>query len=346
MGKKYALLMGLNYSNIRRSELYGCINDMNLTRNMLIDAYGYQEENMYIFRDDFDNEKRFPTKANIVNMLTTLCSTLNEEDELWVHYSGHGAYFDDYGINETDNRDEYLLVYDNNNRGRLVALIDDEFNAILKNSKCKIIMVIDACNTGTIGDLPWNFKYDGEISRNNKLVRRSMENDIPMSNSNITIYSSARDDELAADAYNPIMQLPMGALTMAILYCLRRSNHNISCMKLYTDICEFMVESGYEQRPQLTTSVKMPSVYISRNENNIQFMENDVIVEEIVESNVERSTIIIQDSIGDAKRNYSSTVSTSSNTLHVNNKNSKNSNININNVINNTNNRFKMKFFI
>ena len=55
MGKKCALLMGLNYNNIRRSELYGCINDMNLTRNMLIDAYGYQEENMYIFRDDFRN---------------------------------------------------------------------------------------------------------------------------------------------------------------------------------------------------------------------------------------------------------------------------------------------------
>ena len=51
MGKKCALLMGLNCSNIRGSELYGCINDMNLTRNMLIDAYGYQEENMYIFRD-------------------------------------------------------------------------------------------------------------------------------------------------------------------------------------------------------------------------------------------------------------------------------------------------------
>ena len=340
MGKKCALLMGLNYSNIRGSELYGCINDMNLTRNMLIDAYGYQEENMYIFRDDFDNEKRFPTKQNITSTLIALLSTLNEEDELWVHYSGHSAYFDDYGINETDNRDEYLLVYDNNNRGRLVALIDDEFNAILKNSKCKIIMVIDACNTGTIGDLPWNFKYDGDISRNNKLVKRSMENNISMSNSNIIIFSSARDDELAADAYNPIMQLPMGALTMAILYCLRRSNHNISCMKLYTDICEFIVESGFEQRPQLTTSVKMPSVYISKNENDIQFIENDIIVEEIVESNVERSTIIIQDSISDTKRNYSSTVSTSSNTPPVhnnNNNNNKNSNIN---------NRFKMKFFI
>ena len=226
MGKKYAVLCGLNYTNMGKSwELFGCINDMNLIANMLMDAYGYKEENMYIFRDDFDLDNRYPTKNNITNRLKILCNSLEEEDELWVHMSCHGSKFRDYGTNESDGQDEYVVVYDDTKR-RLVALIDDEFNAILKNSRCKILMFFDSCNSGTVGDLQYNFLYDYATSktRGKSVLTRTNENLSMMQNNQIYIYGSARDYELAADAYNNVMQLSMGALSMAILYCLRKSN--------------------------------------------------------------------------------------------------------------------------
>jgi len=294
MGKKVALLMGLNYKSFGRNwELYGCINDMNMTKNMLIDAYGYKEEDMYIFRDDFIIDKSYPTKKNITDVLKLLCNSLGEDDELWVHYSGHGSYYNDYGVKETDNQDELIIVYDDNNIRKLVALIDDDFNAILKTSKCKIIMVFDSCNSGTIGDLPWNIKYDS--TRNNKhLLKRSPENDHIFDNKRINIFSSARDDEVAADAFNNDMQVPMGALTMAILNCLRKSNHNTSCIKLYSDICQYMKRNNFAQRPQLSCSTKYTNEIITR-DADIEFIENDVIIEELEIIRAPNIVLVIED---------------------------------------------------
>ena len=281
MGKKYAVLCGLNYTNMGKSwELFGCINDMNLIANMLMDAYGYKEENMYIFRDDFDLDNTYPTKNNITNRLKILCNSLEEEDELWVHMSCHGSRFRDYGTNESDGQDEYVVVYDDTKKG-LVALIDDEFNAILKNSRCKILMFFDSCNSGTVGDLQYNFLYDYATSktRGKSVLTRTNENLSLMKNNQIYIYGSARDYELASDAYDNVMQLSMGALSMAILYCLRKSHFNVSCLKLYIDICNFMIKYGYEQRPQFTSSTNNPTGFISQTVPI--FIENDVVIENI-----------------------------------------------------------------
>jgi len=281
MGKKYAILCGLNYSSLGKSwELFGCINDMNLIANMLMDAYGYKEENMYIFRDDFDLDNRYPTKKNITNRLKILCNSLEEDDELWVHMSCHGSQFRDYGKNESDGQDEYVVVYDDTKKG-LVALIDDEFNTILKNSKCKILMFFDSCNSGTVGDLQYNYLYDYEQSkaRDKNVLTRTKENNNMIINKQIYIFGSARDNELAADAYNNVMQLSMGALSMATIYCLRKSHFNVSCLKLYIDICNFMIKYGYEQRPQFTSSTNNPTGFISQTVPI--FIENDVVIENI-----------------------------------------------------------------
>jgi len=295
MGKKYAVLCGLNYSSLGKSwELLGCINDMNLIANLLMDAYGYKEENMYIFRDDFDLDNTYPTKNNITNRLKILCNSLEEDDELWVHYSGHGAGFRDYSTNESDGQDEYVVAYDDTKKG-LVALVDDEFNSILKKSKCKILMFFDSCNSGTVGDLQFNFLYDYQNSktRGKSVLTRTNENLSIIRNDKIYIFGSALDNELSADAYNNVMQLPMGSLTMAIIYCLRKSSYNSSCLKLYIDMCNFMVKYGYEQRPQFTSSTNNPIGFISQNVPI--FIENDVVIENIEITSHVGTQIIVEE---------------------------------------------------
>lgn len=271
MGKKYAILIGLNYKRLGKSwELYGCINDMLMMQNMLIDAYGFQKENILIFRDDINDPDSFPTYDNLLDAFRNTVLSLNEDDEFFWHYSGHGSFFDDYGVNESDNQDEIIIVYNKNKKA--TALLDDTFNEILQLTKCKITMIFDSCNSGTMGDLMWNYKYDASRS-NNKTISRSQENKLTIANSNIGIFSSARDKELAADAFNNEFQISMGALTMAVLTCLRNNNHNVSHLKLYVDICKYMIENGYEQRPQYTCSTKVPLG---------KFMRSDIY--EIVES--------------------------------------------------------------
>ena len=289
MGKKYAMLNGLNYKPLGKSwELYGCINDILMMKNMLIDAYGFQKENIRVFRDDINDPDSFPTYDNLVNAFRNTVLSLNEDDEFFWHFSGHGSFFDDYGVNESDNQDEIIIVYDKNKKA--TALLDDTFNEILQLTKCKITMIFDSCNSGTMGDLMWNYKYDASRS-NNKMISRSQEHKVPIANSNIGIFSSARDKELAADAFNNDFQISMGALTMAALSCLRNNNHNVSHLKLYVDICKYMIENGYEQRPQYTCSTKIPVGRFVRSDI-YEVTENKLLLDEVATEPTEILTVV------------------------------------------------------
>lgn len=289
MVKKCAVVAGLNYKQLGKSwELYGCINDMLMIRNMLIDAYGFQQENIRVFRDDINDPTSFPTYNNIQNTLREIFTLLTEEDEFFVHFSGHGSVFDDYGVNESDAQDEYVVVY--SEKKRPTPLLDDTFNEILQLAKCKVTMIIDSCNSGTIGDLMWNFKYDASRSNNNK-ISRSQENKLNIKNPNISIFSSARDTELAADAFNNEFQISMGALTMAVLSSLRKNNHNVSHIQAYVDICKYMRENGYTQRPQFSCSTKVPTGRFVRSDT-YEVTENKLLLDEVSTEPTEILTVV------------------------------------------------------
>jgi len=49
---KKALLIGIDYIDVSGVSLKGCINDAINMRNMLIDAYDYEPENIVMLRDD------------------------------------------------------------------------------------------------------------------------------------------------------------------------------------------------------------------------------------------------------------------------------------------------------
>lgn len=126
MAKK-ALLIGINYIN-SPNQLYGCINDVINMRNMLIDAYGYDSNNITVLREYTNN---LPTRANIINNITSIVSQSGNLKELWIHYSGHGSQIGDRNNDETDGLDEIIVPLDYQDSG---FITDDVIFNIMKKT--------------------------------------------------------------------------------------------------------------------------------------------------------------------------------------------------------------------
>ena len=88
---KKALLIGIDYIDVSGISLKGCINDVINMRNMLIDAYDYEPQNIIMLRDDDAAKFKSPTNDNIVFSIIELVLESANLEEIWLHYSGHGS---------------------------------------------------------------------------------------------------------------------------------------------------------------------------------------------------------------------------------------------------------------
>ena len=252
---KFALLIGSNYLNTPDARLYGCINDIINIKNMLIDAYDYNSSNMIVLRDDKKN--MLPTRSNIITNLTNVINESANYEELWIHYSGHGSRVIDINNDETDGYDEAIIPSDFKTEG---VIVDDDFFDIIKNSKCRTIIVMDCCNSGSICDLQWTFENNETAF--DKFVNPSRE---IIQNPNIFMISGSKDDQYSNDIYDTENNESCGALTSTFIKCLRNSKHNIGLFTLYDNICNELINSGYlNQLPILSSSSEYPEYLFQR----------------------------------------------------------------------------------
>lgn len=255
---KKALLIGINYSSLGEGRLHGCINDTVAIKNMLVDAYGYSVNDIKILRDDVDpvSESSFlPSRSNILSSLNTLMNESSSLDEIWIHYSGHGSYISDTNDDEYDGHDEIIIPCDYQTNG---IIVDDQLRSILNNAKCKVMITMDCCNSGT----NWDIVYSFPIIRGR--IYRRIENRIAMTNKNIYMLSGARDDQLAGDYFNFESKIPMGVFTMVLLDCLRNRSHKVSLLQLYLDINAMFDKYSFTQDCLLSSSNHLPFVNIER----------------------------------------------------------------------------------
>ena len=153
---KKALLIGINYYSLPDIKLNGCIYDIINMRNMLIDAYDYSNNNIIMLRDDVSNSSAQPTKANIMNALNSLIAQSSSLEEIWIHYSGHGSQLPDFNKDEAIGYDSILVPIDYTTKG---FIVDDDLLSIIKNSKCRTIILSDSCHSGTVFDLPYSYEF-------------------------------------------------------------------------------------------------------------------------------------------------------------------------------------------
>jgi hypothetical protein len=217
---------------------------------MLIDAYGYQDANIYVLRDD-DNA-RLPTKANILAGLMGIIVMSSAADTVWVHYSGHGSQIRDLNGDEQDGLDECIVPCNYNMAG---FITDDEIFAILKNAKCRMILCFDSCNSGTVCDLQYS------INCNAGGLVPTVNNSKFVSNPNIFMLSGCRDVQTSADAYSMMAKQSCGAFTTSLIETLRSNAHSVPLLKLFSDTCAYLKRAGFTQIPVLSCSAPNPSAF-------------------------------------------------------------------------------------
>ena len=252
---KRAVLVGINYETNSNARLYGCINDIYNISDVLVDAFGYRLENITKLRDDSHHASLQPTRANILTRLAQLVRDSANCEEIWFHYSGHGAQIYDRNGDERDGLDEIIVPVDYATNG---IIVDDEIFNILRFSRCRTILLFDSCNSGTICDLQWHFDYvnNGQV----KVLNTSRV----LANPNIICFSGARDNQYAADAYSRDQRQSVGAFTQSFLTCLRQNNINVEVMRLHTDICAYLQRVGFSQVPTLSSSAASPTHVFQR----------------------------------------------------------------------------------
>ena len=254
---KKALLIGINYKSIPSIALNGCINDTINMRNVLIDAYGYDQANIVMLRDDSLNPLMQPTRNNIMRQLQLIALQSSGLEEVWIHYSGHGSLINQIG-NDTEDTgmDQVIIPVDYKTGG---IIIDNDLLSIVKNIKCRAILLFDSCHSGTVCDLPWSFQCT-----NNTTYSRTQNNKVVIANPNIFMISGCKDLQNSVDTTSVLLNESVGAFTNAFIECLRNKRHNVSIMLLYRDVCANLMSTGFTQVPLLSSSSMNPSYVINR----------------------------------------------------------------------------------
>lgn len=206
---KKALLIGINYKG-SKLELNGCINDVKNIKDILLNNFGYNDENIRILTEETN---LIPNKMTIERSIKWLVTDCKPGDTLYLHYSGHGASIQDTSGDESDGKDEVIIPLDYRTSG---VITDDWVNLILiKNVPIgvKLWVFMDCCHSGTLMDLKYNWQSLSKVKDNVKSLRPyksedwtteyafsyEKENDIG-SNAFICMFSGCQDSQVSLDA--------------------------------------------------------------------------------------------------------------------------------------------------
>ena len=113
MGTKRAVLVGCNYPGTDE-ELQGCVNDVWVMHKILVEKYGFSENDIKVLIDTDDNYPK-PTGITILRALEELIGQSKPGDVLFFHYSGHGVRLPvEPGDPDTTGFDECIVPCDMN----------------------------------------------------------------------------------------------------------------------------------------------------------------------------------------------------------------------------------------
>jgi hypothetical protein len=257
---KRALLIGINYVGTQ-NELRGCINDINNIAAYLQSARGYPSASCIVLSDV---ATRKPTRANILAAFKELLQGVRAGDELWFHYSGHGALQRDTNGDEESGADSCICPIDYNQAG---LITDDAIRselAALVPAGARLFMVLDMCHSGTGCDL--RYKFDDTSYMLNAAAPMPSTYDPNAWSLRQTSYefknyvktagevfciSGCQDTQTSADAY--IAGQAAGALTYSLLQSLKANNPATYKWKhLLKDVCCWERVGQFSQRTSLT----------------------------------------------------------------------------------------------
>lgn len=231
-----ALLVGINYRSTA-NELKGCLQDVQLIRDMLISKYKYSPSNITVLTDDTPIK---PTRDNIIRSLTDLCSY---SGQTYFHYSGHGIV-NSNGGGGTTRQVEMICPLDFATNG---MIYDYQFRNIVSTvgEDSNLSGTVDSCHSENLFNLAHNFEID-----NNGHTVLTQVGAIPETKGNVTVLSATRTSQ--SDLDKVINGRDDGALTAALIKILDGSP--ISCHDLLVRVNQFYInqENNSSQNPCLS----------------------------------------------------------------------------------------------
>ena len=262
---KRALLVGINYIGTS-NQLYGCINDINNVAAYLQSARGYPS-NAFIQLSDVTERK--PTRANILAAFKELLQGARAGDELWFHYSGHGALQRDTNGDEESRADSCICPLDFNQSGFITDDVIRSALAALVPAGARLYMILDACHSGTGCDL--RHKYDDSsylLSANAPMPSAYDPNAWALRQTSyefkryaktageVYCISGCQDSQTSADAY--LAGQAAGALTYCLLQSLKsNSSATYKWKHLLKDVCCRERIGRFEQRTSITSGTPL-----------------------------------------------------------------------------------------
>jgi len=233
---KRALLVGINYTNDKNNELFGCINDVKNIKNRLL-TKGFSNTDIMELTD-FTELK--PTKSNILNELTKLINATQDGDISFFSISSHGSYIKDFNKDELDGYDEYINTYDDRD------IIDDKLKTIILKLKknATLFAFIDTCFSGTMLDLKYSYMNSSEYDNYTENLK-----DLETQGS-IFMISGGAENQYSMDTV--IDDEPCGAGTTSLLKSLEK-NPDCTWRELVTKMRDYLKTNGFEQVPQISS---------------------------------------------------------------------------------------------
>lgn len=197
---KHALLIGINdYRGTGASSLKGCLNDVELIRQVLGNKYGFKAKNITVLKDADAKH------TDIEKAIRNLCARIRPGDSVYIHYSGHGSYMPDQNNeDEREGADQTWVPYGARS-GRFAGIdnydiLDDELNVWLQPVFAKtqqVIFVSDSCHSASVtrGDVAMRGGPPDENAH--PLAIRKLK---PVKFKTGLRIGAARDDETAGEA--------------------------------------------------------------------------------------------------------------------------------------------------
>lgn len=267
-----AVLVGVNKYKMEGADLNGCVNDVTNVRDVLLNYFGFQVEEIRVITD-----KR-ATKKAIIERLIWLVKGAQKGDRLVFHFSGHGSQIRDRDGDELkDHMDEILCPHDMDWDSK-TYLVDDELRRIFSGISKGVILevLLDSCYSGTAtrqilaleklprklamkprflpppvdmrcrvdGDLPVQqlFRWDqaGNSRKKGNPTALSMDH---------VLFSGCKDNQTSADA--EINGTYNGAFTYYFCKHLRDTKGNLARAELIKRVPASLKYEDFDQVPQL-----------------------------------------------------------------------------------------------
>jgi len=269
--KGWALLVGINdYANPLIRDLRGCETDVQLMADVLVERFGFANEDMKILRS-----REATRDAIIAAFKTWLIEKPKPDDVVVFYFSGHGAQVVDEDGDEADGWDELLCPADLRptvDRSQYAnPILDDQLGELLRQIPThNVTVILDSCHsgTGTKSLVSAELSFPKAIPRDLILTPRKpparpiTQRDtvsVEQTDENHVLISGSAAEQVSLDAMwdSPAGIFYAGVLTKNLVEALRKATADTH----YTDLMGSVKQSVRQrshQTPQLEGDTDRP----------------------------------------------------------------------------------------